>query len=53
MEFLPFGFQPSRKNVKIVVPIKFRQIGKPIHFFKLNYKSIKVSTAFTRVDHLA
>ena len=48
MAFLPFGFQPLRKNVKSVVPVKFRQIGKPIHFFKLNYKSIKVGTAFTR-----
>ena len=34
MAFLPFGFQPLRKNVKIVVPIKFRQIGKTHTFFQ-------------------
>ena len=34
MAFLPFGFQPLRKNVKSVVPVKFRQIGETHTFFQ-------------------
>ena len=51
--FCHLAFSHCARMWKVSFLLSFDKSEKPIHFFKLNYLRIKVSTAVTRVDHLA